>query len=394
MILRGTGFWMLAVFLFLCPLTSLAQQARYNLNFTVSKKDFADTIAIIQERERVLVPVSIGGHSYQFLLDTGASQAVVYEDAMIMGCESVGEIASYDANNRKTAVQMVTLPPLTVGTLTLTGCQATVQKRMEGNHHFDGIIGFDIVNKGLQMKIDTKNKHLILTDRKKFFDREAGYKLKYRLKRNVPYIEVSPFSTYQDTVLFDTGSHVLYTINKGSFDIGKPLMGNRNQIEGCCMGQLFRGFSGIEPRSEVVFLALDSLCVGGFILKNFHTISTQGNSHIGAGILKYGAVTFIPNKKTVLLQPYDDGGSSEVGNRQIEKAMIPSDDGLPMIGLVWERGEAFRAGFREGDIIIKADGKPVGSFQNYRRYRPINEHVYTFEVRDRRGFTKTVKATW
>ena len=65
-----------------------------------------------------------------------------------------------------------------------------------------------------------------------------------------------------------------------------------------------------------------------------------------------------------------------------------------MIGLVWERGEAFRAGFREGDIIIKADGKPVGSFQNYRRYRPINEHVYTFEVRDRRGFTKTVKATW
>lgn len=394
MIIRGTGFWMLVVFLFSCPLISLSKQVRYNLNFTLSKKNFADTIAISQERDRVLVPVSIGGRCYQFLLDTGATQAVVYEDAMITGCETIGEIASYDANNRKTTVQMVTLPPLTIGTLTLTGCQATVQKRVEGNRHFDGIIGFDIVNKGLQMKIDIRKKSLILTDRKKFFDKETGYKLKYRLKRNVPYIKVSPFSTYQDTVLFDTGSPVLYTINKGSFDTGEPLMGNRSQIEGRSIGRLFRGFSGIEPRSEVVFLALDSLSVSGFILKDIHTISTQGNSHIGAGLLKYGVVTFIPNKKAMLFQPHDDRGSSEVGNRQIEKAVIPSDDGLPMIGLIWERSEAFSAGFREGDIIIKADGKHVGSFQDYRRFRPVNGQVYTFEVRDRRGFTKTVKATW
>ena len=46
------------------------------------------------------------------------------------------------------------------------------------------------------------------------------------------------------------------------------------------------------------------------------------------------------------------------------------------------------------DVIITADGESVGSFDQYRSYRPINQHVYTFTVRDQNGFTKTIKATW
>ena len=386
-----------AVGLLLLPLAMLGQRARYSLDFTLSKKNFADTIAIVLEPNgsRVLLPVSIGGSSHLFLLDTGASHAVVYEDAMIAGCEPVGTIDSYDANERVSRVPTVKLPPLTIGSLTLTGCQATVQRRRVRHGDIDGIIGFDLVRKGLQMKIDVENRRLILSDRKKIFVKEPGYRLKYRLRWNVPYVEVSPFREYHETVRFDTGSPRLYVINKESFDKGEPLMANRRQIEGRCLGRWMMGFSGTEPRGEVVFLALDSLCVGGFAMRDVHTLSTQqGNSHVGAELLRYGAVTFIPNKKTMLFQPYTEEGSCTVGNSQVEKAVVPSDDGRPMIGLVWEGGEAFKAGFREGDIILKADGRDVGSFQDYRRYRPIKKHVYTVEVIDVLGYTKTVMATW
>lgn len=392
--MKSCKFLSFVALLLLCSLAVQAQKVLYSLDFKLSKKDFVDTIPITQERERVLVPVSLGGQSCQFLLDTGASHAVIYDDAMIEGCEPIGEIDSYDANNHKAAVPMVMMPPLTIGSLTLTGCHATVQKRRIKDRPIDGIIGFDLVSKGLQMKIDTREKMLIITDRKKFFDNEPGYKLKYSMQRHVPYIEVSPFSQYKETVLFDTGSNGIYVINKGSLDTGEPLMVNRSQIEGRSMGRMSMGFSGTEARGEVVFLALDSLSVGGFFLKDLHTHSTQGNSHVGAGIMKYGAVVFVPHKKVMVFQPYDDVGSCEVGNRQIEKAVVPSADGLPMIGVVWERSEAFLAGFREGDIIVKADGKPISSFQEYRRFRPINQHVYTFDVIDRRGFTKEVKAEW
>ena len=132
--------------LLLCSLAVQAQKVLYSLDFKLSKKDFVDTIPMTQERERVLVPVSLGGHSCQFLLDTGASHAVIYDDAMIEGCEPIGEIDSYDANNHKAAVPMVMMPPLTIGSLTLTGCHATVQKRRINDRPIDGIIGFDLVS--------------------------------------------------------------------------------------------------------------------------------------------------------------------------------------------------------------------------------------------------------
>lgn len=364
------------------------------MDFTVSKRNFVDTISIVMEHERVLVPVGIGEHSYQFLLDTGSSHAVVYDDAMIGDCTPVGEIVSYDASNRKSTVPMVTLPPLTIGSLTLTGCRATVQTQRMRSRHIDGVIGFDLVSKGLLMKIDTRNKQLVITDRKRFFDKEPGYRLSYRLQRHVPHIAVSPFKKYEETVLFDTGNSSLYVINKGSFDKGEPLMADRRQIEGRSTGRISIGFSGLEPKGEVVFLALDSLCVGGYYLRDLHTHSTQGSSSVGAGIMRYGAIVFMPHRKTMLLQPYNGDGGCDVGNRQREKYVVPSADGLPMIGVVWERSEAYSAGFREGDIILRADGMPVGSYLDYRRFRPVNQHVYTFEVRDRRGFTKEVKAKW
>ena len=105
-------------------------------------------------------------------------------------------------------------------------------------------------------------------------------------------------------------------------------------------------------------------------------------------------VTFNPFKKTFRFQPYSGESRSRVGNRQLEKAVVPSPGRLPMIGLVWERGEAYKAGFREGDVILKADGQAIGSFDDYVRFRPVIGHVYTFTVKDKKGFLKEIKSEW
>lgn len=367
----------------------------YNLNFQLSKRDFVDTIAIEYRHHQVLVPVEMNGKTYRFLLDTGAGHAVVYDDQLFEGCQPAGTIVSRDAIGKKDTVQLVVLPPLTLGTLTLTGCQATVQHRAVQRRGIDGILGFDIVCKGLHMKIDVQNNLLILTDRKKLFAKENGHVVKYKLDYHVPYINVKPFKGYTERALFDTGSRHLYSMNKQSFDKGEKacLAQNPLQIEGRSIGRHAIGLQGTEPLGEVVFLRLDSLCLGSYSFGNLHTITTQGGSHLGARLLEYGAVTFNPHKKRITFQPFENENRIMVDNEQLQKAIV-NENGRPVVGLVWEQSEPYKAGLREGDIILKADERPIRSFADYIAFRPLLGHVYTVIVRDRRGFTKEVKMKW
>ena len=156
--------------LFLAFSSLVAQpQAQYNLKpLTFSKKDFVDSIQIEWERNQLIVPVEIGGKQYRFLFDTGAAQCVIYADTPIKGCTTVGQIRSHDGGGHVSHVPMVIMPTMTLGRLRITGCQATMHERPVKGRRIDGILGFNIINKGISAKIDVRRQLLILTDRKDF----------------------------------------------------------------------------------------------------------------------------------------------------------------------------------------------------------------------------------
>lgn len=391
---NNASITLIATFLLVVS-TCLAQTGGYHLKFTLSKQNFVDSIRISFEHGQVFVPVTIGSNTYNFLLDTGASNAVIYDDTPIDGCLPAGHITTHDAVGHKDTVQLLTLPPFTIGTLTLSGCQATLQRRAVKRRHIDGILGFDLVCKGLQMKIDVRQQLLILTDQKNYFDRESGYETRYRLNYHVPYINIKPFTKYEERVLFDTGSRQLYSMNKQSFDRAEQKVKDiiTPQIEGRSIGRHAMGHSGTESLGEVVFLALDSLQLGGFSFRNVHLVTTQGGSHVGARLLEYGAVVFNPRRKRIRFQPYSEQAYCTVDNEQLQKAIV-NDGGHPTIGLVWEHSEAYQAGLREGDVLIKADDRNIGTFDDYVNFRPLRGHYYKFTVRDKRGFLKEVTMKW
>ncbi len=100
--------------------------------------NFADSIAIEYDDGRVFVPVRVGGTVRRFLLDTGAAQAIVYDDTDLARSPRLGTISSIDALGTQASVPVVALPPLTLGQLTLTGLHATVHQRPPLyliNHH-------------------------------------------------------------------------------------------------------------------------------------------------------------------------------------------------------------------------------------------------------------------
>ena len=372
-----------------------AQSGGYKLDFTVSERNFADTLSIEFDHDRVMVPVVVGGDTLRFLLDTGASQAVVYDDSPISGCVPDGFILSHDAVGHTDTVAVMKLPSVGLGRITFTGLRATVQHRAVKRSGIDGILGFDIVNRGLLMKVDVEHRRLIITDQKKFFDKEKGYSLRYKLNYHVPYITVEPFRGFKERVLFDTGSRRLYAMKWASYEAAERFCVSQNpkQVEGRTYGRYAIGLHGTEPSGPVAFLALDRLAFGEFGFCDVHTLTTQGGSHVGAPLLRYGAVVFNPRRKHVIFQPYTDNDYCVVANEQLKKAIV-NEKGKPVVGLVWDKSEAYKAGLRQGDIIIKADERTINSFADYISFRPIIGHVYRVIVRDRRGFQKEVYMEW
>lgn len=383
-----------------------AQMHRYSLGFTVTSPVgeageglFADTIDIEFENHRILLPVEIDGRKYRFLFDTGCTQGAVFDPSPLWGrsrggsssLKEVGRVAFRDINDRRDTVRVVQLPPFRLGSLTIDGYLCTVIRSGPVTRGYDGIIGFDLLNKGLCCKIDVENKRLILTDRKKFFAHEEGYEVKYKLHSFVPYVWVSPFMRHMDRALFDTGYSGLYTMNRESFQ--KHVYKSKQvaaQVEGRAIGQHTIGAGGVETADTVYFLALDRLKWDDFSLRNYHTITQEGSSHIGAELLDYGRIIINPFKKRIIFQPNTKTDELTIGNSALQMSIVPAGN-RPSIGLIREGSEAYLNGMRRGDVILKINDRDIPSVAAYMQFPFVKGNTYTFTVQNEQGEIKKVQ---
>lgn len=377
----------------LLPVMANAQTRGYSTNFTFSQRNFADTIPIEVVDNQIFVKATAGGRVYRFCLDTGSSQGTVYASSYISGLRALGSVVSRDAAGRSDTVSVVQLPAITIGKLTITGYVASLFPSTM-LRAYDGIIGFDFFNKGLCCKIDTRNRRMVIADRRDFFDGETGYALHYKLKWFVPYVMVSPFKRHYDEALFDTGSNVLYTMNKQSFDEHAYKSKNVNsQVEARVKGKLTIGNIGAERGGEVAFLKLDRLKWDDFSFLDVSAVTTQGSSKIGAAMLRYGAVIINGFRRYIRFQPYDDGDSVKVSNKPLTTAYVPTDDGRASVGIVMPGCADYEAGLRQGDIIISIDGKAIACFAAFQRFTLVKGMTHKMRVLTQEGKVKDVVIT-
>ncbi|MBP5424623.1 MAG: aspartyl protease [Prevotella sp.] len=391
-----------------------AQEYYYNLKFRLSPKNFADTVDIEVDDGRIYLPVIIGGQPHRFLLDTGASMGAVFTDSPILAPpansapssasapsvgsaaavpQPVGTITSHDATGQARSTEVLRLPDLQIGRLTITGYHANRLHRLSKDNSCEGIIGFDIFNKGLLAKIDTRNRRLILTDRRNHFRREPGFEARYRLRRHVPYVALTPFGIYADEARFDTGDRSFYALSRQSFDAAIAATPGEiePQVEARTHGSQRISHFGTETNDEVAALCLRTLKWGDFSFRNVRTLTAQGPSAIGSALLDYGAVIINPRRRRLLFQPYERSFQCWVDNRLPDIYYIPDRQGRPIVGLVWEQSEPYRQGFRQGDVITAVDGTPIRSVADFTHYPFIANQTYTVTVSDKHGNIRLIR---
>ena len=385
--------WLLLMMLILATGDCFGQMKRYDTDFFVSQRNFLFAIPLEVERGQIYVTLDFNGRLCRFKLDTGASQGILYDDVMLPGVRPLGTIESEDAAGRVRQMQTVQLPPFRIGPLTISSYKVQRMRRSIVRRGEDGIIGFALFNKGIAARIDVREKQLTLTDRRDHYAYTPGEALKYRLRKHVPYIKISPFAGVEDEVLFDTGSPLPYAVNANAFaQMRSQHPEIASQIEGTTYGSHTIGHFGTERSGQITLLTLKRLLWGNFVFRDIHCTTVNGGSHIGAPLLDYGALVINPFRRQLVFQPYDGITSVTVANR-LHDIVIVERNGRAMIGMVMQDGKAWAAGFRSNSIIEQVNGQPL-TFQQFLHYRWVRNQEYQFTLRMPNGMLTTLRALW
>ena len=136
----------------------LIKTATASISF--SKKDFADTIKIKMIDGAVIVPVEIEGQTRNLLFDTGSPLGLWHgqkEDWMKK--ITTDSLMFGDINKRNRNQIIYQFPSIKMGNLQIENYPMIVEDAMSEFtcNKFDGVIGFNLVGKGLSFKLDTKS---------------------------------------------------------------------------------------------------------------------------------------------------------------------------------------------------------------------------------------------
>ena len=367
-----------------------AQTYRYNTKFHVLASNFVETIPIEMRDYQIFVTVHVNGRPFRMLLDTGSGQGITYTNSAFPYKRILGKIDSYDANGNMRKTDVVEFQEFRLGNIAIHGYPGTLLDSHVPHKDYDAVLGFDLFNKGLSCKIDPREGVMVLTDIPNYFEREPGFPVKYRLERWSPHIKVSPFPGCTDEARFDTGSRRLYVMSMKSEKQFSMLRADfSSQVEGRAFGHRAIGSFGVERANEVAFLWLDALEWGGFSFQDYHTMTTQGISRVGAEVFDHGAVIIRPKQKLLVFQPYSQSISCMVSNEQMSIAFVPKE-GRASVGLIWEGGRHYRCGFRQGDIITGVDEQHIFSFAQFLAYPFIKGQEYRFRLQGADGRERIV----
>ena len=371
-----------------------------------SKKDFADTIKIKVIDGAVVVPVEIEGQTKNLLFDTGSPLGLWHGQKEVWMRQITTDSLTFgDINKRRRNQIIYQFPTIKMGNLQIDNYPMIVEDAMSEFicNRFDGVIGFNLVGKGLSFKLDTKDSLLIVTDRKKFFaEEEKGQPTaKYKMKRAYcPLVYIDSPIGWIETV-FDTGA-----LNRW-FDLPQELLDHwlqkspkkRKQLDDMTiqtdtMINTSIGIYGFSADTIVGrFLHFPTIKIDKLPVNDLYITTTHPTMRVGSAVLKHASLIIDAPRKQFVFLPHT-GQDIIVGNNEAGSvSFIPSEAGdtLGVLKAVIRKGStAYQKGIRTGDYLIEVDGISIRDICTYMLMERKDEEAM-LKFRSPEGLEKTVR---
>lgn len=319
----------------------------------------------VEEHGKMMVEAEINGHKGRFLLDTAAPCAVTYSFMRRAGVPVVDSLRVVDSNGNIMSTDVVALDSLKLGDVNFTRMQAICLQKGNIVEEFkvDGVIGYNLMRMGC-VKFDSRRRLFTLTSRHPALRSDSIQRIPLIRDRFMAYIPVGIGCNSVDTVMFDTGASGFY--NMAGLIHSRLRESDSASFEqlGHGKGILSLGVAGVEMASEKYRLKIHEFKVGEASFSNVTTITTDGFSRVGSGLLRYGDVIIDYPENMFYFNPFSPGEKHDLYEKEWDAVITVIDDRLT-IGMVWNPEDS---PFKGGERITEIEG---------RRYDNVNLHDAT-----------------
>ena len=265
-------------------------------NGRIVQNGYYEEITFELVQDKIIIPVTINGKSYKFLLDTGAPNLVSKHILNELNITASNSAKIQDANNQSSTMETVLIPSITLGSIERKDNLVLITD-LENHfilkcYKFDGFIGSNFFKNSI-LKIDMENNKIIITDDIKKLEKSTKpKKMKLVGSQNTPYIKISFDNDKKkatEELLIDTGMDGFYEMSNRAYGI----FSKENIFEELSRssGSGTIGLFGSTPMKEQVLLKTKGIKINGTTFENliFNT-TDDNNSRLGFDLLKYGSI--------------------------------------------------------------------------------------------------------
>jgi len=322
-------------------------------------------IPFVLNSNHIYIPVIIGGSKpLSFILDTGAGGPVLdTQTAKDLGLKIIGKFEGRGAGEGTQEANLVSLANVKLGDLVIDSASVmTISLKPLSKYEgmpVDGILGYDIFSRFV-VKVDYENQKLTLYEPSSFKYEGKGEILPITLENSNPHVKAKIDGQYEGNFVIDTGARselVLYTpfVQKYNFEAktGKKI-------------DVFSGI-GIGGKAPGKVTRVKSIDIGKFnIPAPVTTLSSSEkgafasekiDGNIGGGILKRFTVIFDYPNQRMILEP--NGNFAYEDDFDMAGLWLTKEGDTTKVDFVVKDSPAFKAGIKEGDLVLKMNGQPT-----------------------------------
>ncbi len=350
----------------------------------IKQKSYYQEIPFEYVRGKIIVPVTLEGEVYRFILDTGAPNILSTHLAKRLGVILSDSIKVSDANETKQQMALVKVPKFSLSSLDFYNSTALVHT-IEIDDIFncfqiDGFIGSNVLNHSV-IQIDHKRRKIIITNaiNKVTVNKKSKTKLQLFGSQKSPYVWITLGDGSKNQVLLDTGMEGSYDISLKAHntfsekDFYKPI-GKGNGAAG--IGLFGTGKNTTHYRTLIHKIKLSTTIFKNILAET----TTDTNSRIGSSFFEQGISTFDFKKKKFYFESYT--ASPDISEKLLGFSPTLKDTKL-IVGIVWQ--DELRQKIQTGDEILSINGKILKDI-------PICELMTTTSIfRDSDSLILTVK---